>query len=120
MEAQGAATSSVLLQCVCVFVMDRYHVLSGSRTVPALRPGLSREQAVVYLLALAKQKPVFLNSVAALMKVTDADANINKTLRAGLNRLLCSFLCWFWIFRICALFLKGLLPSCDVVCQFSH
>lgn len=60
--------------------MDRYRVLSGSRTVPELRFAQSREQAVVYLLALAKEKPVFLNSVAALMKVTDAAANINKAL----------------------------------------
>lgn len=54
--------------------MDRYHVLDHSRTAPAPRRGLSREQAVVYLLALAQEKPVFLNSVAALKKVTDAAA----------------------------------------------
>lgn len=60
--------------------MDRYRVLSGSRTVLALRQSQSREQAVVYLLALAQEKPVFLNSMAALMKVTDAAANINKAL----------------------------------------
>lgn len=52
--------------------MDRYHLLDHSRAAP--RRGLSREQAVVYLLALAQEKPVFLNSVAALMKVTDAAA----------------------------------------------
>ncbi len=52
----------------------------SSRTLPALRRGPSREQAVMYLLALAQEKPVFFNSVAALMKVTDAAANINKAL----------------------------------------
>lgn len=67
--------------------MDRYHVLGASRTVPTLRRGLSREQAMVYLLALSKEKPVILNSVAALMKVTDAAANINKALRPDVNRL---------------------------------
>lgn len=72
--------------------MDRYHVLGGGRTVPALRRAQSREQAVVYLLALAKEKPAFLNSMAALMKVTDAAANINKAqpvvaLWLHLNRL---------------------------------
>ncbi len=55
-------------------------MLGGSRNVPALRQAQSKEQAVVYLLALAKEKPAFLNSVAALMKVTDATANINKAL----------------------------------------
>ena len=73
--------------------MDRYPVLGGSRAAPALRRSLSREQAVVYLLALAKEKPVLLNSMAALMKVTDAAANINKALPLvalwlDLNRLL--------------------------------
>lgn len=57
--------------------MDQYCVLGASRT---MRPGVSREQAMVYLLALAKEKPVILNRVAALMKVTDAAANINKAL----------------------------------------
>lgn len=52
--------------------MDRYHMLSGSRTFPLLG-AQSREQAMVYLLALAREKPVFLNSMAALMKVTAAD-----------------------------------------------
>lgn len=49
--------------------MERYHTLS--RTFPLLG-AQSREQAVVYLLALAGEKPVFLNSMAALMKVTAA------------------------------------------------
>lgn len=55
--------------------MERYPVLAGRRTVPALRRGLSREQAMLYLLALAKEKPVLLNSVAALMKVTSNHTN---------------------------------------------
>lgn len=68
-------------------------MLGGGRTVPVLRRSLSREQAAVYLLALAQEKPVFLNSLTALMKVTDAAANINKApplvaLRLDLNRLL--------------------------------
>lgn len=73
--------------------MDRYHVLNGSRTVPALRRGQSREQAVLYLLALAQETPGFLNNVAALMKVTDASANINE-----LQQLLHSD----YIYRDCA------------------
>lgn len=66
--------------CVCVSAMDRYHVLGGSRIPPVLGQSLSREQAVVYLLSLAQEKPAFLSSVAALMKVTNATANINKAL----------------------------------------
>lgn len=54
---------------------------AGSRTAPALRRDVSREQAMVYLLALAQEKPVILNSVAALMKVTDVAANIITKLR---------------------------------------
>lgn len=68
--------------------MDPYHVLSGSRTIPAVRPSLSREHTMVYLLTVAKEKPVFLNGVAALMKVTDAATNINKALPLDLNSLL--------------------------------
>lgn len=43
---------------------------------------------MVYLLTVAKEKPVFLNGVAALMKVTDAATNINKALPLDLNSLL--------------------------------
>ena len=72
---------SCVCVCVCVCVMDRYHhVLSSNRTVPALRPSQSREQALMYLLTLGKEKPGFLDDMATLMKVTDATANINKLL----------------------------------------
>lgn len=49
--------------------------------MPALGRDVSREQAMVYLLTLAQEKPVILNSVAALMKVTDVAANIIPALR---------------------------------------
>lgn len=63
--------------------MDRYCGPAGSRSVAALRRAQAREQAMLYLLALAQEKPVILTSVAALMKVTDATANINKALPAA-------------------------------------
>ncbi|KAG7240572.1 hypothetical protein INR49_026737 [Caranx melampygus] len=51
--------------------MDRYHVLGGNGgMVPALRRGQSREQAVVYMLALSREKPVFVSGVAALVKLS--------------------------------------------------
>lgn len=84
LRRRAATSSSPVTQLYysvsCVCVMDRYHMLSGSRTVPALTPGQSREQAMVYLLALGQEKPGFFNNVAALMKVTDAAANINEAL----------------------------------------
>lgn len=61
--------------------MDQYWVPGAGRT---LRPAVSREQAMVYLLALAKDKPVIVNRVAALMKVTAAAANPRKALWPGL------------------------------------
>lgn len=66
-------------------VMDRYYVRGGSRTVPALRRGQSREQAMLYVLSLARERPAFLNNVAALVKVTDTCANINKALLVRLK-----------------------------------
>lgn len=71
----------VVCVCVCVVVcvMDRYHALLGSRTIPGRR-SQSREQALVYWQSLAQEKPLFLKSVAELMKVTQAAANINKGL----------------------------------------
>lgn len=53
--------------------MDQYCVSYAGKT---LRPGVSRENAIFYLLALAKDKPVIVNRVAALMKVTTAASNI--------------------------------------------
>lgn len=66
-----------------------------------LRPGVSREQAMIYLLALAKDKPVIVNRVAALMKVTTAAANVNKTLWLGFYFLngpltFVSSFAWVW------------------------
>lgn len=70
--------------------MDRYHMLSGSsRTFPLLG-AQSREQAMVYLLALAREKPVFLNSMAALMKVTaaaDVHASCRRNSSSTVQRL---------------------------------
>lgn len=60
--------------------MDQYCVPGAGKT---LKPGVSREQAIIYLLALAKDKPVIVNRVAALMKVTTAAANIDKALWLG-------------------------------------
>lgn len=66
--------------------MERRRVLGGRGT--AARTGQGGGQAVAYLLALAEQKPVLLNNMAALMKVTDAAANITEALHAwrSLNR----------------------------------
>lgn len=50
--------------------MERYYVLSGSRTIPVVRRGQSREQAMLHVLSMARDKPAFLNNMAALMKVT--------------------------------------------------
>lgn len=67
--------------CVCVSksetAMDQYWVPGAGRT---LRPAVSREQAMVYLLALAKDKPVIVNRVATLMKVMAAAANTRTKL----------------------------------------
>lgn len=60
--------------------MDRYHMLSGSSRTSPLLGAQRREQAMVYLLALAREKPVFLNSMAALMKVTAA-ADVHASCR---------------------------------------
>lgn len=49
--------------------MDRYHAANGSGTVPGPPgPGPSREQVLV--LAGAQKKPMFVNGLAALVKVT--------------------------------------------------
>lgn len=66
---------TLLSSCVYVTkgVMDQYCLPGAGKT---LRPGVSREQAMIYLLALAKDKPVIVNRVAALMKVTAAATNI--------------------------------------------
>lgn len=55
-------------------------MLSGSNRTFPLLGAQSREQAMVYLLALAREKPVFLNNMAALMKVIHATANIKKAI----------------------------------------
>lgn len=55
---------------VCVCVMDRYHMVTSSRTVWARGPGLSRDQVLVCLLTGALTKPMFATSLSALMKVT--------------------------------------------------
>lgn len=60
--------------------MDQYCVPGAGEI---LRPGVGREQAMIYLLALAKDKPVIVNRVAALIKVTTAAAYINKALWLG-------------------------------------
>lgn len=52
--------------------MERFYTSGGSGMVPATGPALTGTQPLLCLLALTKQKPVFLSSVAALMKVTDA------------------------------------------------
>ncbi|KAG7222446.1 hypothetical protein INR49_016250, partial [Caranx melampygus] len=75
--------------------MDRYHVLGGNGgMVPALRRGQSREQAVVYMLALSREKPVFVSGVAALVKerqrletILNLCAEYNKGESAGLDPL---------------------------------
>lgn len=65
--------------------MDQYCVPGAGKK---LRPGMSREQAMIYLLTLAEDKPVIVNRVAALMKVMAAAANINKALWLGFFILL--------------------------------
>lgn len=72
--------------------MDQYCVPGAGKT---LKPGVSREQAIIYLLALAKDKPVIVNRVAALMKVTTAAANIDKALRL---EFFLFFFFWFSFF----------------------
>lgn len=73
--------------------MDQYCVPGAGKR---LRPGVGREQAMIYLLALAKDKPVIVNRVAALIKVTAAAAYINKALWLGF--FFCLFLCFCFIF----------------------
>lgn len=86
-RAAGPSSCVYSLQCfcVCVCVMDRYHAPSSRRTVRALRPGLCREQVMVYLLTLAQEKPLFVNSMTAVMKVTDAAA-INQAERSWFKK----------------------------------
>lgn len=51
--------------------MDQYHTVNGGGTVPG-PPGRgpSREQVLVCLLTVAQKKPMFVNSLTALVKVT--------------------------------------------------
>lgn len=49
--------------------MDRYHAVNGTVPGPPGR-GPSREQVVVCLLTVAQKKPMFVNSLTALVKVT--------------------------------------------------
>ncbi|TWW77843.1 Pleckstrin -like proteiny-like domain family B member 1 [Takifugu flavidus] len=53
-----------------VCLMDRYHMVHGSGTVPG-PPGRgpSRERVVVCLLTVAQKKPTFVNSLTALVKL---------------------------------------------------
>lgn len=55
-------------------------MLTGSRS--RLSPGrtLGRELAMVFLLAQAKEQPILLSSVTAVMQVTYAAANMNTFL----------------------------------------
>lgn len=57
--------------------MDQYCVPDTGKL---LRPSVITEHSFMYLLAVAKDKPVIVYRVAALMKVNTATSNRNKVL----------------------------------------
>ncbi|MEQ2220351.1 hypothetical protein ILYODFUR_004554 [Ilyodon furcidens] len=60
--------------------MEHFYASAGNRTTAAMGQAQARTRPLTSLLALVKEKPVFYNSVAALVKVTDAAAFLFLTI----------------------------------------